>query len=263
MDVVIITIKCMEAVFFLIALFYSIKNYRLTKAVSNIWLYISLTTGVAFAVSLIRTIKEFWFYPLFDILTIELIPLVIAFLLAAAVTVRRERRLPKIIPMTEELERSSGIEYKLKRGHIYLKKEESPEGSFDMFVDAISKGSHGLCITRRTPERIREKYKLKKTPIVWLTEMHTPTGLVISPQLERVLHLVGDFIDKSDNSVIVLDGIGYLIHHNNFRRVLQFFHRLRDKIAISNSRLIIPLSPLTIEERELKLLEREADITEI
>jgi|GEM_PF-2685981 len=324
-EITIIIIKSLEALSFLIALLYSVKNYRLTKNASNIWLYVSLAMLSAFALSLVRTIKEFWFLAEFEIIKIELIPLIISFLLAAAVTVRKERGLPCITPIPEptgmtycgipysevyieDLEKQKaataagkrekcpvricveerGIKsclecpeytecdirtkaidkcqlftYKLKKGHVYLKKEERPDGSFELFVDLLMRGLHGLCITRTKPERIRKKYKIEKTPIAWLTEMQTTEELAISPQLERLLHMITDFIDKSGDSVILLDGFGYLVHHNNFRRVLHFLHRLRDKIAMSNSRLIITISPSTIGEKELKLLELEADIVEI
>ena len=121
-------------------------------------------------------------------------------------------------------------------------------------------GLRGLCITRTNPQRIRKENSLKKTPVVWLTDMQTDEELVISPQLERLLHMITEFIDKSGRSVILLDGFDYLINTNNFKRVLHFIHHLRDKIAISDSRLIISISPLTVDERELKLLEGEVDV---
>ncbi|MEA3254723.1 MAG: DUF835 domain-containing protein [Candidatus Altiarchaeota archaeon] len=325
MNEIILLIKILEGLLFLVALFYGIKNYRLTKSISTIWLYVSLAMFCAFALSVVRIVNEVWLVDEFEVIKIQLISLVIAFFLAAAITVRKERRLPHITPVSEpsgmtycgiphsnvyigNLEKQKAaatagkrekcpvricveergiknclecseypdcdirtkamdecqlLRYKLKKGHIYLKKEESPEGGFELFVDLLMRGLHGLCITRTNPVMIREKYKLKKTPIVWLTEMQTSEELIISPQLERLLHMINDFIDKSNDSIILLDGLGYLIHHNNFERVLHFLHRLRDEVAVSNSRLIIPLSPLTLQERELKLLEREAEIIEI
>lgn len=323
METSILIIKILETLFFTIALIYSVKNYRLTKTTSDIWLYISLAMFSAFILSSTRTVKEFWPVIEFEIIEIELIPLIIAFLLAAAVTVRKERGLPRIIPISEpgkvtycgishkyicadDMEkqraavnkgkkekcpvracvgkrdikscldcpeyrdceiRTIAIDkcqlfiYQLRKGHIYLQKGEDPDESFELFVDLLMRGLKGLCITRTNPERIRKRYNLKKTPIAWLTEIQTTEELTMSPQLEQLLHTIIEFIDKSEHSVILLDGIDYLIQHNNFRRVLHFFHRLRDEIAVSKSRMIITISPTTIGEKELKLLERETDIT--
>ncbi len=322
---IITIIKSLEALSFLVALLYSLKNYQLTKTKSNIWLYLSFTMLFIFMLSSVRLVKEFWFIELFEIIQIELIPLILSFLLASAITVRKERGLPVIIPALEPdgmtycgtsysnlyLERlakqkaaatSGKIEkcpvrvcveekklnncfecpeysncsirkkaidkcplfiYKLKKGGIYLKKEETPEGGFEFFVDLLMRGLHGLCLTRINPSKVREKYGIKKTPIAWLTELQNTDELTISPQLELLLHTATDFIDKSGNSVIFFDGLDYLIYHNSFRRVLHFLHRLRDEIAVSDSRLIISINPSTIGEKELKLLEHEADIIEL
>lgn len=262
-ETIMIITKIVEVVSFLVALFYSVKNYRLTKGMSDIWLYVSLAMLSAVIVSFMRIIKEVFSFGEFEIIKMELIPLIIVFFLAATITVRKEGGLPKIIHVTNEVDRPTGIEHELKRGHIYLKKEEQPKASFEKFVDEISGGLQGLCITRMKPARIKEEYKLKKTQIVWLTEMETSEELTVSPQLEQLLRRITDFVDESRDSVILLDGIDYLIYHNNFRRVLHFLHRLEDKIAMSNSRLIIFISPLTIEEQELKLLEREAETIKI
>ena len=322
-DKIIIVIKILQMLFFIIAVFYSIKNYKLTRSRSNIWLYVSLAMVSSLLLSFARTIKEFYYFGEFEIVKVELIPLIITLFLIAAITVKKERGLPLITPASEpgkitycgvsysethvlDLEKqkaaaSAGRREKcpvrvcaekreiknclechkyphcrlrtesidacqlfmniLRKGYVYLKEEgEEPGGSLELFVDSVMRGLQGLCITRTRPVRIKREYDLKRTPVVWLTEMETTEELTISPQLERLLHMICDFIDKSDNSIILLDGIDYLIQHNNFKRVLYFIHRLKDKMAMSNSRLIIPISPLTMEERELKVLEREADV---
>ena len=262
-ETIMILTKIVEVISFLAALFYSVKNYRVTKAMSNIWLYISLAMLSAVIVSFMRIIKEFFSFTEFEIIKVELIPVIVVFFLAATITVRKEGGLPKIIHVTNEVEHPPGIEHELKRGHIYLKKEDQPKASFERFVDEINRGLDGLCITRIKPARIKEEYNLKKGQIVWLTEMETSKELTVSPQLEQLLRRITEFVDESKDSVILLDGIDYLIYHNNFKRVLHFLHRLEDKIAMSNSHLVISISPLTIEKQKLRLLEREAETIEI
>ena len=159
----------------------------------------------------------------------------------------------------KSIDRCELLTFKLEKGHLYLKEEERSTEGFNVFVNGVMYGLRGLCITRTAPSRIRKDYGLKKTPIVWLTDMQTDKELVITPQLEQLLHLITDFIDKSGRSVILLDGLDYLINTNDFKRVLHFIHHLRDRIAISDSRLILPISPLTVDKKELKLLEREVD----
>lgn len=46
--------------------------------------------------------------------------------------------------------------------------EEKPIKSNEIFLDLVTHSVHGLYITRTIPQRIRERYGLKKTPIIWL-----------------------------------------------------------------------------------------------
>lgn len=48
-----------DAAFF-IALLYAVKNYKITKLASNVWLFVSLSMSTAFILTLARLIKELW-----------------------------------------------------------------------------------------------------------------------------------------------------------------------------------------------------------
>ena len=91
---IIVIIKIVTTLFFLISFIYSIKTYFLTRDKSGVWFYITLALGVAFILGSVRTIKEFIPLVEFEVIKIQLIPLVIAFFLAAACTLRREKELP-------------------------------------------------------------------------------------------------------------------------------------------------------------------------
>jgi hypothetical protein len=68
------------------------------------------------------------------------------------------------------------------------------------------------------------------------------------------------FLSKGEGGLILLSGIEYLITNNNFLTVLRLIQSLRDQVAVSNSILIIPVNPSTLEGSQLKLLEREVDV---
>ncbi|MCM1985930.1 DUF835 domain-containing protein [Methanococcoides seepicolus] len=42
--------------------------------------------------------------------------------------------------------------------------------SYEIFATMVKQGRPGLCITRENPAKIRSKYNITKTPIVWLTK---------------------------------------------------------------------------------------------
>ena len=74
---------------------------------------------------------------------------------------------------------------------------------------------------------------------------------------EQLYAVVNEFVTKSSKSIILLDGVEYLIHHNNFTTVLHLVEQLRDLAGTHNTRIILPAYPGAIEDQELKLIERE------
>jgi archaellum biogenesis ATPase FlaH len=69
--------------------------------------------------------------------------------------------------------------------------------------------------------------------------------------------MVKAFIQTSVDTVVLLDGIEYLIMQNSFEHALELIQGLNDVVVQSNSRLIITLDPLTISERQWHLLRTE------
>jgi len=54
-------------------------------------------------------------------------------------------------------------------------------------------------------------------------------------------HTIKEFIKKTGNGVVLLEGLEYLITQNDYRDVLKFVQSLSDSIAVSNSCLIVPV----------------------
>jgi len=176
-----------------------------------------------------------------------------------SVTEALREELVCITPLQEELEKTNG-KYILEPGTVYLIKEDKEDKGFDLFVDAVMQGLHGLCITRKHPKRIQEQHKLEKTPIIWLTDASTQHKTIPPTGVNDISMLVSKFIDDVDKCVIMLDGLEYLIAHNNFNQTLRLIHALRDRVAESNSYLIIPVIQNAWDQRELKLVESEMDV---
>lgn len=150
--------------------------------------------------------------------------------------------------------------YKFEPGFSYMIKEEKPIKSFEMFMDKITQGAQGLCITRIYPEKVRAEYGLEKTPILWLTQSKTDHRSVSPYSFSELSIMISDFINKADDCIILLDGISYLIAHNGYEQTLHFIQHIRDKVSAHGAHLIIPISERTLHEKEMKLLEQEVDI---
>ena len=93
--------------------------------------------------------------------------------------------------------------YRLKPGYSYLVEEPKSEIAFGIFVDAVMHGIRGLCITRTKPEWIRERYELKKTPVLWLTQTNSGSSETVDPsELEQLVDLIDKFVTTAKFEVV-------------------------------------------------------------
>jgi hypothetical protein len=142
---------------------------------------------------------------------------------------------------------------------IYLIKEPKAEHSFRIFMDTTSMGAKGLCITRQHPKAVMKKYGLKMTPILWLSNVQGENNIEPT-KIERLSSVIYDFINKSDDTIILLDGLEYLITHNDFHSVLRLVNFISERIAMKRSCLVISINPLAFKEKELALLARDVTV---
>ncbi len=147
--------------------------------------------------------------------------------------------------------------YNLEPGYSYLIKEEIPDQAFDIFTDAVRHGVPCLCITREYPEKVKDRYDIKGVPFLWLS-MDQEKSYARDPSNVALLYSdLKTFITENKGCVVLLSGLEYLVSQNGFEKVLKLLQHVNDKIAVTDSTLIASLSPLTLPQNELKLLEKE------
>ena len=149
--------------------------------------------------------------------------------------------------------------FDLKPRKSYLIIEEKPSRIYDMFLSKISEDYAGIGITRENPNNIKEKYGFKNTLFLWLTTI-SGNNTIKPTDLEKLRFTINSFISKSEKSIILFDGVEYIINYTSFKETLQFIQSLIDKVSTTNTILIISLDPETLEHKEFKLLSRSAEI---
>jgi predicted flap endonuclease-1-like 5' DNA nuclease len=148
----------------------------------------------------------------------------------------------------------------LERSFSYLVEEDKPETSYTLFLKTLKKGMKGYCVTRNYPAKIRSKFDLKDTPVIWLSNVGRDNA--IRPKdLEKLSLSLEQFLSQSGGGIVLLDGLEYLITNNNFITVLRLIQSLRDQVAINQSILLMAVNRSTLESHQLNLLEREVDYT--
>ena len=80
-------------------------------------------------------------------------------------------------------------------------------------------------------------------------------------QMEMVNHHLKNFfrLHKGDG-LILLEGLEYLMAFNQFKGVLILVQSLKDHAALNQGILLIGLNPATLEQKQLKLFERDLEI---
>lgn len=160
----------------------------------------------------------------------------------------------------EEEEVVEEIERELVGGRSYLIEEDRPANVFRLSRESMEDGSSAFLVTRTNPKRIRDLFDLGEARIVWLTDRDSASEETIPPTLERIIYTIENFIRRTDRGVVVVDGLEYLISNNTFDAVLRFLRRLVDEMSESSCFLLLSVSPKTLKEQELKILEREMEV---
>ncbi len=197
-------------------------------------------------------------------------------------------------PMPEATISSSKASYELHNRRAYLVKEAKPDLSFEMFVDILRgrcfdcendesfpcesldcgacelpcpcrecdkyrSRAQGLVVTRQYPNDLRTKLYLQTTPIIWLTTVAGKDNLDPA-KLNLLTDMLVNFMERSANGVVLVDGMEYLVTSNDFGRVIKAVERWTETAMASSARLIISVDPRAFDAREIAVLEKNKEI---
>jgi hypothetical protein len=160
-------------------------------------------------------------------------------------------------PAQDETIEQEEPEIELESGTTYLVFDQKTSKAIKVYIKEIRSGARGLFISRSNPNQVKKKYYLGDSKVVWLTSVQSDLEMDSITGLQELSILVSRFIDDNKQSIILLEGIEYLISNNNFPVVLRLIQQLRDKVSTSESKMIIPLNPNTLEDKQISLLENE------
>jgi len=197
-------------------------------------------------------------------------------------------------PAPEKLGSSAKTKFKLLHRRVYLVEEDKPDFSMKLFSD-ILKGrcwdceddesftceslvcstcnlpcpckkckkyetrTNGLMITRQYPKDVRIKHFLQTTPIIWLSQVAGNDNMDPA-KLSLLTDCITNFMEKSQNGVILVDGIEYLVTSNDFNRVLKAIDRWTETAMTTANKLILTINPRAFEQKDLALLERTREV---
>lgn len=210
------------------------------------------------------------------------------------VAIARGRMVITETPVTERLASSSKAKFNLLHRHVYLVEEPKPDYSFALFSD-ILKGRcfdcgndesfpceslecsscslpcpckqctkyrsrpQGIIVTRQFPKDVRSKYFIQTTPILWLSTVAGKDNMDPS-KLSLLTDYLVNFMEKSQNAVILIDGIEYLATSSDFSRTLRAIDRWTETAMASSTRLILSIDQRSFDAKEVAILERNKEV---
>ena len=181
--------------------------------------------------------------------------------LANIMSVFIDRTRIKIEPVIEKKVEKTP-KHQLDPQEAYIIPEKKCEKSLRIFSDIVSQGIPGIVISRMYPEKLRRRCKLVQTPVLWLSQVDGETS-VAPADLYRLAYALEEFTRKSSESVILFDGVEYLMTQTNFEEMLRYICELKDIAFINNAQLIVSLHKDALTHQEYTLLKKEFVIYEI
>ncbi len=153
------------------------------------------------------------------------------------------------------------VSAKLERGHIYLLMEPQPKKSLQLVKEYGRLGYEGLVISKLSPEQLRKK-KLKKQKILQFSTASREDS--ISPDnVVNILLKMKEFMAGKENTILLLDGLDYLVIQNTFDDALSLIQKLAESVTLYKGILLVTVNPKSLEEKQLVLLEGEMEPLEV
>lgn len=179
--------------------------------------------------------------------------------LALALILKRRKRGKEKPAVPQESPEPAMVELQEGKGYIFA--GDCAERGFEAFLSQIEKGAKGLCFTRTYPPNLEERHSLTQAKIVWLSRNKQKGGL-LPTHLGGIIKEVEEFLEsnREKRTVILLDGLEYLIAQNSFGKALKLVHVLKDHVSVAKGILLVPFNLESVSGREAAMLTSDLEV---
>lgn len=181
----------------------------------------------------------------------------------------------KLLQRRTQIERELGVDLSVMEdepamgreagpGKTVLLKGESNQEAMEAFRDLVRAGWDGLCISRNCPKEVRQ-FVGKECTVLWLTKADPTAGdqdreeYLLPTETAKMQTSIRNFLTKNKGrpSVILLDGMTFIITNTDFRSFLKIAQKMKDDVYQAQSLLLLPYEPKNLAESEMNLLINE------
>ena len=154
------------------------------------------------------------------------------------------------------------INLNVNYGISYISKIKDKDFLLKQFVDSIKRGFQGFLITESSPKSIRKKYKIQKTPILWINkskniteeelvkkEIDTSSGVSNPFEINDVISFIDNFLLESKKPFILFE-LTQILQNNNEEIINDFINYLKHKISKYDGFIVFLVNNHLIDEDE-------------
>lgn len=146
---------------------------------------------------------------------------------------------------------------KLIDGMSYLIRDRNSSSSLDLFANFARTGRSGLLITRSNPDIIISQVPHSSDiEIVFLGKNGLDVG-ESTMEAQKLVQRVGEFTSRKNNSVVLLDGLHYLLANLAFEGFLRTLFEVDDIITANKAVMLVRLDPSLLDSTRMAYVENE------
>ncbi len=138
---------------------------------------------------------------------------------------------------------------------IELLVEDTTDTAWTRFLDAVSAGRRGLCVTREFPDRLRRRIGPRDITVIWLSNVGRQNSVRPSdvPALETLFESA---LGEGHVSAVLLEGFEYLVTVNTLAPVLKLLRELHARAQTAGTAVWVPVNPRLLTPGEVEMLTR-------
>jgi len=160
-----------------------------------------------------------------------------------------------IVPVPEA-QLKTKLKHRLKEGRSYLIKK--PEQGPEIFKEQVTHDVPGLWITTLHPDKIRKKYMLTRTPILYLASEGVRGEVVASldkpdKAIDRICSYV---LAERLRPIVFLDCFRELVVNNGFEKAINTLKKMSELCARNKSNLLVQIDPTEFSKEQLAAIEK-------
>jgi PAS domain S-box-containing protein len=146
---------------------------------------------------------------------------------------------------------------KLLDGNSYIIPDKNNMFSINLIIDLAIDRFKALIITRGNPDQLKRQIKdIKNIKLAFLNREKIK-GITNISNSEELKNKIKSFSKTNKKSIILLDGIHYLLSRDSFDEFIQNLYDINDIILQNKSILFIRIDPSILESKQMALIENE------